>query len=414
MSQLGRESLGGVAVSGVPFDVGSLPVAPESVSDSLIVSDTLQAVNTLTATPIEVLSIGFVSEESKYVALDLASTMNFTDQIDSRVIAVLIDQIFADGSFSYSWEGISALADEIGMNDLLGIFFSDIIEESISVSDLWSHYGLVLALSDAIRVTGVVSNILETRDILADAFALSDLIDKVMAGELTDAAQFTDVFQTTLETVAAVLDEMLLGDTLEFSLTVTALVEEQVNLVDSTDTIGELLSALEDGIFIDVFLTTDAGVYDAWIMNTMTTGVSRYDNQAFNSFALHTNRKYLGAMEDGVYELEGSTDDGTPISGLIKSGLMDFGSTLNKRIKDAWFAMATDGQMLLKMTTTDGEGQGKVERWYRVVETPNMYRARMAKGVRAKYWQFQLENIDGADFDVDSIVLHAIPLSRRH
>jgi hypothetical protein len=38
---------------------------------------------------------------------------------------------------------------------------------------------------------------------------------------------------------------------------------------------------------------------------------------------------------------------------------------------------------------------------------------KIGKGLRSRYWQFELVNIDGADFDLDTIEFHPVLLTRR-
>jgi hypothetical protein len=38
---------------------------------------------------------------------------------------------------------------------------------------------------------------------------------------------------------------------------------------------------------------------------------------------------------------------------------------------------------------------------------------KMGRGVKSRYWQFTISNVDGADFEIDELVLLPIILKRR-
>jgi hypothetical protein len=71
--------------------------------------------------------------------------------------------------------------------------------------------------------------------------------------------------------------------------------------------------------------------------------------------------------------------------------------------------------LLLKTFTTDG-GQ-KIERWYeltdRTADATREARVKFGKGVKARYWQFEVRNIEGSDFSIDQLQVLPLMLSRR-
>jgi hypothetical protein len=71
--------------------------------------------------------------------------------------------------------------------------------------------------------------------------------------------------------------------------------------------------------------------------------------------------------------------------------------------------------LALKTIATDGGA--KVERWYELREKPadevRESRIKLGKGVKSRYWQFELVNVDGGEFEVDQLHLMPVMLSRR-
>lgn len=154
--------------------------------------------------------------------------------------------------------------------------------------------------------------------------------------------------------------------------------------------------------------------YVGYVMNTRTRGVTQYENYNFNSFA-ELDGRYYGANDEGLYLLEGDSDGTAPISAYIRTGLTNFGTQFKKQVHDAYIGYTTDGKLLLKVITTDA-GQRK-ENWYSLnakdVEATSDNRFRIAKGVKSVYWQFEVANIDGADFDISNMTVWPFVLHRR-
>jgi hypothetical protein len=57
------------------------------------------------------------------------------------------------------------------------------------------------------------------------------------------------------------------------------------------------------------------------------------------------------------------------------------------------------------------------EHWFKALDltadTPREQRVLFALGLRSRYWQFELVNVDGADFEIDELELHPLVLTRR-
>lgn len=406
------------------FPVGTVPVgtgqtaasdnadATESLTDGVVVSELLIGDRIQSGNAIEVLSLLDLINFDKYVYRSLGENLTLTELLESQPIAVLIENMTLSESLTRAWEGLANIHEDLNMQDFLSVFLSDQLTESVTITDLWEAFQLLIALQDLMRLSGTVDSVLETNEVLAELLAVTEVLRYVLSADISEVIDLTDLFQTSLVAVNNQLDAIQIADALAYSVTITAIVPEDMVVSDIITSTAEMLRLLEEGLVVGAKITNDTGVYEAWTMNTMTGGATLYDNFPFNSFALHTNQKYLGATPDGIYELEGSDDDGADINAGFKTGLKDFGSTLSKRMVDAWFTMTADGELLFKVTTV--EDSGKVERWYKATKTPRMHRAKMARGVKAMFWQFELTNIDGRDFDLDNMALHPLPLNRRY
>jgi hypothetical protein len=160
---------------------------------------------------------------------------------------------------------------------------------------------------------------------------------------------------------------------------------------------------LADLIQISAAYIAPNDVFTIWNVNAVTGAVSQYDNYAFNSFA-NFGQMYIGADEDGLYELNGCNDEGSAIIARIKSGLAQLTESRFTMIRDAYIGMRSDGTFVLRITT------GEKEVYDYTFDNQNMKttRVQLGKGMRTRYASFELIST-GSDFDLDSVEF--IPLS---
>ena len=139
-----------------------------------------------------------------------------------------------------------------------------------------------------------------------------------------------------------------------------------------------------------------------WLINKDTKAASRYEGFKFNSLDGE-----FGAMDDGIYQLTGTTNNGVAINAFIETGLMDFGKPQLKHVNHAYIRAYDNLQLSLDMTGSEtinylvsptGDEPGK---------------AHLAKGDRARKWKLKLSNVNGGGFELESIELDEEVLSRR-
>lgn len=152
---------------------------------------------------------------------------------------------------------------------------------------------------------------------------------------------------------------------------------------------------------------------EAWVLNTETTALSRYDSFGFNSMA--TLQGYtLAAGPAGLYLLGSPKDDGSFINASMETGFVDFKEPAHKRIDSVYVGHTTDGDTQLAVETygpTPGTHTFKMEK--RTASAPRATRAIIAKGLTSRYWRFKYGNIQGADFAVDRIDMNVMVTARR-
>lgn len=104
---------------------------------------------------------------------------------------------------------------------------------------------------------------------------------------------------------------------------------------------------------------------------------------------------YLGATSSGIFKIWGYDDNGVEIPSLIRSGMFDLGSESKKRFRYFYFGVDIVGSFKL---TVFGDGESAGE--YMAVGVPGQgvqnIRVPISRMRKARYWSWQIENIDGS------------------
>jgi hypothetical protein len=165
---------------------------------------------------------------------------------------------------------------------------------------------------------------------------------------------------------------------------------------------------LLDGVVITALYISPSGTTTTWAVNTRTNAVTEYLNYDFNSFAL-LNGRYIASSSDGLYELDGDTDDGASIISELMSGYFQFNEKKLFGIKGAYVAIRGGGRFYLKLISGDGR-----EYVYELKAQPNFMttKIKVGKGIRTTYMAFDLVT-EGQDFDLDSLEFIPMTSGRR-
>lgn len=193
----------------------------------------------------------------------------------------------------------------------------------------------------------------------------------------------------------------------------------QIVLTESAQMLGVLAAGqkvslnLSDIITAAVIIRAGDGAGDeemiGWIINPNLMASTALDNYDFTGFGQHKGR-YYGIRPDGLYVLEGDTDDGVQIESFISLGNRNFNTAKQKRVPHAYIGASTDGRMVLKVIVHGQE-------YLYAVRNPSTdmaeQRVDIGRGLRSNYWNFELMNREGADFEIDTIKFMPIVLERR-
>lgn len=238
-----------------------------------------------------------------------------------------------------------------------------------------------------------------------DAFAAERVLDVLLVGGADVSSPLTGVLILS-ETLPAqtTVGSVLVGNTLKDATTsATASAADQYTVQQALDAIfGARVHA-------GVAMGLPGKTRSVWAVN-LASGSTAYEDYPFNSFARIGDR-YYGASEDGLYELVGDDDAGTPIHASVNLGKQSFGSSYLKNINYAYLGVKSDGRMVVRVTTPEGASY-----LYQTRDSKDAVatqRADFGRGLRATYLGLEIYNQDGGDFTLDKIEFAVAEMKRR-
>lgn len=136
--------------------------------------------------------------------------------------------------------------------------------------------------------------------------------------------------------------------------------------------------------------------------------VSHYTNFPFTQI-VRFGAQYYGVAADGLYLLEGVTDDGTPITWGIRTETTDFGSTTKKNPASCYVGGRLGPDSLFTVYVGEKSDKAYTYRTPRG-ETAQNYRRTFGRGLDARYFAFEIEG-DG-ELAVDDLSFEIIQRTR--
>jgi hypothetical protein len=274
----------------------------------------------------------------------------------------------------------------------------------------------VIELAEELVAAGMVQTVYQGTVAVVSALLVGDGVIPAYAKSVSDALTVSDSLLELVRMLALLTDGVGVADTLQNVLIITVLETAEMALDDTIELSAQYLASLIDRATVTTLIKTPAELAQGWVMNTEANmPISEYDNYVFNSLAYGPDQM-LGCTDEGLYILEGEDDAGTDIDAEVVSLMLDFDTSKLKRMSTAYIGYTSDGQLLLKVRSID---QGLyAEDWYAgrnttAQTTPGQNRMKIGKGLRSRYWTFELVNIAGSDFELDKVELYPIVLQRR-
>jgi len=231
---------------------------------------------------------------------------------------------------------------------------------------------------------------------------------------LSEAFNVADTGLYSVTYAVALAEVVNMADTLALYRAMPVALSESVSVANTYAFQGVYGLILSEALVLGDTISTNAALV-AYVVNLNTAAVTTYDNYNFNSFA-EMDGKFYGMSDDGLYELTGGTDNGTNIEASIKLGTSDLStdtvaSELLKRLPAVYLGCSVEGDLLLRVTANGTTNSYTLKD----ANTNSLHTGRMllGKGVLARYWDFELVNVNGADFTLESMTLLPQAVVRR-
>lgn len=311
----------------------------------------------------------------------------------------------------------SDLTAQVRAGDRLALWFLEQLSDAAVATDAVEDQARYLArLIDSLLATGQVSTYADAVQQLAAAVIATTEASAFALAALHDTAAAQDVVVDQLRLIARLVDTALAADEASTKQRMTVVLADESTAAGTLDTTLSAFQLLQQGAQAAITLQLDSGVYVAWTYNMKSAGVTRYENYPFNSFAKLGN-DYYGLTSTGLYRLGGDTDDGAPIKAKLRLGMTDMGTRKMKRLPEVFMGYTGDGRMVLRVIYVDDKTGEKVGADYLMKPRPagskRESRFEPGKGLVATDFDFELENIDGADFSVTNIEFYPMVVDRR-
>lgn len=240
-----------------------------------------------------------------------------------------------------------------------------------------------------------------------DRVRITDALRRFLGGAFADTLGMHDAPTPYFQIGRTLAETIGVHDALTPKLLLRLTVADGVKITPTQALKMVFKPVLTDAVEISAAHVSPNGTITTWVVNTRTGAVTEYGNYEFNSFA-QRGHKYLGASSTGLYELNGDTDQGASIIAKLKSGWAQFAGSRYSMFKAAYLGMRADGNVFFKVEA----GTGETYTYQVVVQDMQTTKVRMGKGLRARYFAFELVTT-GQDFDLDTIEFVPIVAQRR-
>lgn len=311
-----------------------------------------------------------------------------------------------------------ALADGFGLGEIAAIVYRITGESGIALAEVTAARARqVIALVDLFAASGIASSRLVAIHQVASALAAADVAAFAAREEIEDAMAIGALVAHSLKAYQSAVESIALEDSPAMRARFVTLVDEAVVFDAIQSHTARLVQMIRDGLSFALDLAIEDGRYLAWVVNAETRAAWSYSNYGFNSFAQLSDGDYFGAMDDGIYLLEGETDAGAIIRSTVRTGPFDFNSPAIKRLPAMYVAATRDGELLVKVLIDTPDGASEAH-WYRLQggAAPRLRQDKVEnidKGLEALEFAFELVNVNGADFEIDALQLLPLITSRR-
>lgn len=344
----------------------------------------------------------------------VAQAAAFGEVLEADTLTLMFQSaVFGDALESQA-DTSGSLISEAGMHDLVLLAFDQIVSDLANGTDTLSM-AAALALVDIAQAATTHDNTYVSVLLVAELIAATEALNTADGFDITDAASFVETLAHRVDALVALIESALATDVWTAVLAIYQPATDTGVASEASVATGVLNALLADGAVATIRLNIGGELFTGWVLNADSLAASEYQfaDLQFNSACKHGST-YLLAADDGVYQFTEDTGVETVMT-YIKTGKMDFGSDMRKSVTNAYMVYSASGQMALRVTTSVN---GALQTYtygmapFAAVDTPDPQRVTVGKGLKSRYWQFELTG-ENAGCKFDEIGMLPVVLSRR-
>lgn len=298
------------------------------------------------------------------------------------------------------------LNDAIGLAQHLLVAVPVTVTAGIGIA-LTQQAQLSLRVIEGLGIQSVVAPMFKYHRSLSETIGVASVLAKFLGGELIESINIASLLDGSGIKPGAIVEGIGVSDVVVPRLIMRVTAVEDISIEDSNVLQMLFNPVVTEGIEIAAAYLSPGDSVVTWAMNTRTGAVTEYDNYVFNSFA-QLGDKYIGASEDGLFELLGDDDAGEDIIAHIKTGFAQWAGSKFAIIKGIYMAVSGAGDYILKIVT----GDGKTYVYQVSARGMQTTRIHTGKGLKARYFSFELIST-GQDFDLDTLEFVPLVSDRR-
>ena len=350
-----------------------------------------------------------------------AVRLNADLRIQSRLSAVQTALLHVDLALSAAprarWRGTRHLHSQITLSETLGLILRELLATAVALGDRSTLSATAVEhMVDALLLGDAADTEWSALALVAEAIAFGAMLDPLRIGTLISGLAVRATAAESLQAAERWLDDVRLQAVLRPGVVRLVALTDRLALSSGVRERLEAHVLLQDRLGAVVRVHLDSGEYIAWVMNTQSQALSQYTNYPFNSYLGLAGITY-GAVDTGLYRLGGNTDAGELIHARIRQGMSAFGSQLKKGFPSLYLGYTASGDLRLSVVAADPRTGERVAHAYRLraraADSVREGRVKVGAGLQSVYFDYVIENIDGADFALDVIEFLPLRVDRR-
>lgn len=369
-----------------------------------------------------VLVVGFGSElrsppTSGADAVRLSAGVRGRARLSAVQTALLASELALSARPRARWQGTRYLRSVTALADTLGLILHELLRATLALGGRERiSVTAVEQMIDALLLGAAVDSESEAITLIAESLALGAQLDPIRIGSLVSGLAVGASVEQTLTATELWIDALRLEAVLRPGALRMVVVTDRLTGSAEARTNVQAQEILRDHLGARVRVHLASGEYVAWVMNTQSKSLAQYTNYPFNSFMTLGGRMY-GATDTGVYRLGGDSDAGLPIHARLRQGMSDFGTRLKKGFPSMYVGYTASGDLRLSVVAADPRTGERVAHAYRLraraADSVREGRVKVGAGLQSIYFDYVIENIDGAAFGLDVIEFLPLRVDRR-